>query len=329
MDTRFDLFRQRSARLRLQQSRQLAGGRATKHEIVDITISGVKTAAEKLGGVQTNLGLGLDQFQQVPPIYKVQLAGSGCFGGRFIAQAGDRSAKTEGFAGFGGFEHENLAFARRGRKIHSARTQDKHAARALSLDEQNCTGRQSASVADQFQRLQSGLRKTTRKTGTGVGALQAVIDDFEPIRSVHVILRGEEERFGLPGKVEAAANTAQMVGAGQPGTGVSAGIAVGALGRGDQLPGCARFWENYNRGVARGWESKSVEAQQAEAGEQSSPRRPKMSRVEAALFREKESLRLSREKVLQEMEASSNPRHRKLLQDALADLDQKLGKLRD
>ncbi|HUD63991.1 MAG TPA: hypothetical protein VMQ17_05430 [Candidatus Sulfotelmatobacter sp.] len=133
----------------------------------------------------------------------------------------------------------------------------------------------------------------------------------------------------MPGKVEAAANTAQMVGAGQPGTGVSAGIAVGALGRGDQLPGCARFWENYNRGVARGWESKSVEAQQAEAGEQSSPRRPKMSRVEAALFREKESLRLSREKVLQEMEASSNPRHRKLLQDALADLDQKLGKLRD
>ncbi len=54
-----------------------------------------------------------------------------------------------------------------------------------------------------------------------------------------------------------------------------------------------------------------------------------MSREEAALFREKESLRLSREKVLQEMEASSNPRHRKLLQDALADLDQKLGKLRD
>jgi len=93
--------------------------------------------------------------------------------------------------------------------------------------------------------------------------------------------------------------------------------------------GVATARENYNGGVARGWESKSVEAQQAEAGEQSSPRRPKMSREEAALFREKESLQLSRQKVLQQMEASSNPRHRKLLQDALADLDQKLSKLRD
>jgi len=95
------------------------------------------------------------------------------------------------------------------------------------------------------------------------------------------------------------------------------------------LQGSRDCSENYNRGVARGWESKSVEAQQAEAGEQSSPRRPKMSREEAALFREKESLRLSRQKVLNQMEASSNPRLRKLLHDALADLDQKLSKLGD
>jgi hypothetical protein len=79
--------------------------------------------------------------------------------------------------------------------------------------------------------------------------------------------------------------------------------------------------------VARGWESKSVESQQAEAGEPSSPRGLKMSREEAAVFREKESLRLSRQTVLQQLEASSNPRHRKLLQDALADLEQRLGQL--
>jgi len=85
--------------------------------------------------------------------------------------------------------------------------------------------------------------------------------------------------------------------------------------------------ENYNRRVARGWESKSVEAQQMEAGEPSSPRRPKMSPEEAALFRERESLRLSRQKVLQQMKASSNPRHQKLLQDALAGLDEKLSQL--
>ena len=86
---------------------------------------------------------------------------------------------------------------------------------------------------------------------------------------------------------------------------------------------------NYNREVARGWESKSVEAQQAEAGDQSSPRRKKMSREEAARFREKESLRLSRQKVLQQMEATLNPRHRKLLQETLVDLDEKLSRTGD
>ena len=51
-----------------------------------------------------------------------------------------------------------------------------------------------------------------------------------------------------------------------------------------------------------------------------------MSAEEAARFREKESLRLSRQRVLQQLEASTNPRHRKMLQDSLADLDQKLSK---
>jgi hypothetical protein len=78
--------------------------------------------------------------------------------------------------------------------------------------------------------------------------------------------------------------------------------------------------------MARGWESKSVEAQQAEASEKSAKPRPPMSREEAARSREKEGLRLSRQTVLQQLEASTNPRHRKLLQDALADLDEKLGK---
>ncbi|MGA7768049.1 MAG: hypothetical protein WCA27_17715 [Candidatus Sulfotelmatobacter sp.] len=78
--------------------------------------------------------------------------------------------------------------------------------------------------------------------------------------------------------------------------------------------------------MARGWESKSVEAQQAEASEESAKPRPPMSAAEAAHWREKESLRLSRQRVLQQLEASTNPRHRKMLQDSLADLDQKLSK---
>jgi len=78
--------------------------------------------------------------------------------------------------------------------------------------------------------------------------------------------------------------------------------------------------------VARGWESKSVEAQQAEASDKSAKPRPRMSTDEAARWREKESLRLSRQRVLQQIEASQNPRHRKLLEDALADLEEKLKK---
>jgi hypothetical protein len=69
-----------------------------------------------------------------------------------------------------------------------------------------------------------------------------------------------------------------------------------------------------------------VEAQQAEAGEKSSQPRPKMSAEEAAVFREKENLRLARQRVRQQLAASSDPRHRKLLEDALADLDEKLGR---
>ena len=83
---------------------------------------------------------------------------------------------------------------------------------------------------------------------------------------------------------------------------------------------------NYNLSVARGWESKSVEAQQAEAGEKSSQRPAPMSAEEAARWREQESLRLSRQRVLQQLEASQNPRHRKLLEDTLADLEAKLRK---
>jgi hypothetical protein len=77
--------------------------------------------------------------------------------------------------------------------------------------------------------------------------------------------------------------------------------------------------------VARGWESKSVEAQQTEASDQSNKKRPKkMSAAEAALLREKESLRLSRQRVLQQLQVSQNPRHRIVLEQALADLEARL-----
>jgi hypothetical protein len=107
---------------------------------------------------------------------------------------------------------------------------------------------------------------------------------------------------------------------------------VGKFVRWDASKGCERVCaqsvrrHDYNHEMARGWESKSVEAQQEEASDKSAKHRPPMSVEEAARWREKESLRLSRQRVLQQLESSQNPRHRKLLEDALADLDEKLKK---
>ena len=81
---------------------------------------------------------------------------------------------------------------------------------------------------------------------------------------------------------------------------------------------------NYNGKMARGWESKSVEAQQAEAVEKSTKPRFRLSPEQAARSREKEGIRLSRQRVAQQLQASQNSRHRKLLEDALAELDERL-----
>jgi hypothetical protein len=77
--------------------------------------------------------------------------------------------------------------------------------------------------------------------------------------------------------------------------------------------------------MARGWESKSVEAQQVEAIEQSSKTRAaRLSPEERAEVRRKENLRLARRRLVQQLESSQDERHRKLLQQSLAALDEKL-----
>jgi hypothetical protein len=79
--------------------------------------------------------------------------------------------------------------------------------------------------------------------------------------------------------------------------------------------------------MARGWESKSVEAQQAEAGETKTRPKPPMTAEAAARWREKESLRLARSRVLQQMAGTPNPRYLALLNQTLAELDNKLKRL--
>jgi hypothetical protein len=78
--------------------------------------------------------------------------------------------------------------------------------------------------------------------------------------------------------------------------------------------------------VARGWESKAVEAQM-EAVEHRSRENKEVSPEEIERLRTKKSLLLSRQGVLKSIESSRNPRYTKLLRDALVDLDEKLARL--
>lgn len=78
--------------------------------------------------------------------------------------------------------------------------------------------------------------------------------------------------------------------------------------------------------MARGWESKSVEAQQSEVSDKRTEDRPRLTAEAAARLRQRETLRLSRQRVLQQLERAQNPHHRTLLQNELADLDEKLSR---
>jgi hypothetical protein len=79
--------------------------------------------------------------------------------------------------------------------------------------------------------------------------------------------------------------------------------------------------------MARGWESKSIEEQQAEAVSTPKPTKPPMTPAQIDSQRRRQSLMLSRQHVLQQLEAARSPRHRAILQRALADLDTQLTRL--
>ena len=74
--------------------------------------------------------------------------------------------------------------------------------------------------------------------------------------------------------------------------------------------------------MARGWESKSVESQIESSrivGKASAKQRPSPEAVEAQ--RKKDTLLLARAHLLEQIRASQNPRHREMIETALADLE--------
>ena len=95
--------------------------------------------------------------------------------------------------------------------------------------------------------------------------------------------------------------------------------------RQDRTRSCAQ--KEYNLRVARGWESKSVELQQDDAT--SSPGEPKrhLTPEQREIESRKEGLKLSRSRILEQLRSAENLHYRKILEQALAVLDEQITRL--
>jgi hypothetical protein len=78
--------------------------------------------------------------------------------------------------------------------------------------------------------------------------------------------------------------------------------------------------------MARGWESKSVESQ-IEDADLSADRNEPLTPEQREIRRKRESLELSRRRVLHDLEAAGSPVRRASLEHALAFLDAEISKL--
>jgi hypothetical protein len=78
--------------------------------------------------------------------------------------------------------------------------------------------------------------------------------------------------------------------------------------------------------MARGWESKSIEAQQEEVSRARTPRRPP-AREELDLSDKRRALELTRKRMADDLTRATVPAHRKMLEQALASLDEQLAAL--
>jgi hypothetical protein len=80
--------------------------------------------------------------------------------------------------------------------------------------------------------------------------------------------------------------------------------------------------------MARGWESKSVEAQiELAESRRSAKRSGTLDLLEAERIKKRESLLLSRTRVVHDLETAHNPRYREILLAALKHLDDKLSEI--
>jgi hypothetical protein len=75
--------------------------------------------------------------------------------------------------------------------------------------------------------------------------------------------------------------------------------------------------------MARGWESKSIESQQADAAADRG-RKAALTPEALAMEARRRELNLARSRVVADLERATAPAHRQMLERALADLDAKI-----
>jgi hypothetical protein len=81
--------------------------------------------------------------------------------------------------------------------------------------------------------------------------------------------------------------------------------------------------------MSRGWESKSVESQMEEAASRrGATRRTPLTEQQIRLQSDRQSLELSRTRVLNDLKSTTHPRRREQLQAALEFLDRKIAALK-
>ena len=79
--------------------------------------------------------------------------------------------------------------------------------------------------------------------------------------------------------------------------------------------------------MARGWESKSIELQQDDASSSPTQAKPRLTPEQREIESRKAGLKLSRSRILEQLHSAENPRYRKILEQALADLDEQIARL--
>ncbi|HEY7473973.1 MAG TPA: hypothetical protein VH679_03110 [Vicinamibacterales bacterium] len=76
--------------------------------------------------------------------------------------------------------------------------------------------------------------------------------------------------------------------------------------------------------MARGWESKSVESQQADLDTRERKPHARSDPAEAAVLAERRTLELARTRALADLASATSPAHRRMLEAAIQALDEQL-----